>query len=167
MARPYGISEDMHDAVLALNNAHATELSLLNSGELRALLDGAFYARQLDGLEAFLIALDEKHPTYASPNYLWFKTRQSRFVYVDRIVVAEDVRGKGHARLLYADLIEQASAAGHESIVCEVNLDPPNPASDAFHESLGFRQVGTAAIHGGSKTVRYLELALQDRTVTD
>jgi uncharacterized protein len=164
MTGPDDILEEMHNAALALNNAHATELSPLNTSELRALLDGAFYARQVGNLQAFLIALDEKHPTYASPNYLWFKSRQSRFVYVDRIVVAKGARGKGHARLLYVDLIEQASAAGHASIECEVNLDPPNPASDAFHEALGFRQVGTAAIHGGPKTVRYLELALSSRT---
>jgi predicted GNAT superfamily acetyltransferase len=112
-------------------------------------------------MQAVLVALDETHPAYASPNYLWFRARQSRFVYVDRVVVAQSARGKGHARRLYADLIEQAKAAGHDCIVCEVNSEPPNPASDAFHEALGFRQVGLAAIHGGAKTVRYLALSLQ------
>lgn len=163
MAGLGAISEDIHGALLALNNAHAMELSPLNMSELRTLLDGAFYARQVGDLEAFLIALDEKHPSYASPNYLWFKARQSGFVYVDRIAVAKAARGKGYARLLYADLIEQARAAGHASIVCEVNLDPPNLASDASHHTMGFRQVGTAAIHDGSKTVRYLELTLSNR----
>lgn len=160
MPAPSDISEEVYDALLALNNAHTTELSPLSAGGLRALLDSAFYARRVGDLDAFLIALDETHPTYASPNYLWFQARQSRFVYVDRIVVAKGARGKGHARRLYADLIEQASAAGHKSIVCEVNMDPPNRASNAFHETLGFKQIGTAAIHGGSKTVRYLELTL-------
>ena len=163
MTPPRDIPEDLHDALLALNNAHAAELSPLNASGLGALLGKAFYARCIGEMEAFLIALDETHPTYASPNYLWFRARQSRFVYVDRVVVAESARGQGHARRLYADLIEQAKAAGHDLIVCEVNSDPPNPASDAFHASLGFRQVGSAAIHGGAKTVRYLELSLKDR----
>jgi predicted GNAT superfamily acetyltransferase len=162
MPMPSNISEQLHDALLSLNNTHATELSPLNMDALRALLDGAFYARQVGDGEAFLIALDEKHPTYASPNYLWFKSRQSTFVYVDRIVVAQSARGRGHARRLYADLIEQAVAAGHDSIVCEVNSDPPNPASNAFHEALGFKQVATATIHGGVKTVRYLALSLKN-----
>jgi hypothetical protein len=41
-------------------------------------------------------------------------------------------------------------------IGCEVNSDPPNPASDAFHERLGFAEVGRAALPGGTKLVRYL-----------
>jgi predicted GNAT superfamily acetyltransferase len=45
-------------------------------------------------------------------------------------------------------------------IVCEVNLDPPNPASDAFHAALGFAEVGTAVIDNGDKTVRYLSRRL-------
>ena len=37
----------------------------------------------------------------------------------------------------------------------------PNPASDAFHAAQGFAEVGQAAIHQGSKTVRYLARALE------
>jgi len=54
------------------------------------------------------------------------------------------------------DLFEHAKAAGHDRVVCEVNLDPPNPVSDAFHASLDFSEVGRAVIHNGEKTVRYL-----------
>jgi predicted GNAT superfamily acetyltransferase len=41
-------------------------------------------------------------------------------------------------------------------VVCEVNSEPPNPASDAFHAAMGFTEVGRATIHQGRKTVRYL-----------
>ena len=41
-------------------------------------------------------------------------------------------------------------------LVCEVNCEPPNPASDAFHAAVGFTEVARAAIHRGSKVVRYL-----------
>jgi predicted GNAT superfamily acetyltransferase len=57
---------------------------------------------------------------------------------------------------LYADLFDRAAEAGHDRIVCEVNRQPPNPASDAFHAALGFAEVGSANIHTGSRTVRTL-----------
>ena len=82
--------------------------------------------------------------------------RYPRFVYVDRIVVAPSARGRGLARQLYDTLIGKAGVAGHQRIVCEVNLDPPNPGSDRFHAALGFAEVGSASIHGGTKRVRYL-----------
>jgi uncharacterized protein len=157
---PRAIRAEDEAAFLALNNAHAAELSLLDGSSLGALLNGAFYARCVGSIEAVLIALDQTHPAYASPNYLWFKARYPRFIYVDRIVTAEAARGKGHAKRLYADLFEKASASGHDLIVCEVNSDPPNPASDRFHAALGFEEVGAAEIHGGAKTVRYLALKL-------
>jgi predicted GNAT superfamily acetyltransferase len=97
---------------------------------------------------------------YDSPNFLWFRSRYPRFVYVDRIVVASSARGRGLARRLYDDLFKQAIAAGHDRVVCEVNMQPPNPASDAFHAALGFVEVGTATIHDGNRTVRYLSCAL-------
>lgn len=97
---------------------------------------------------------------YDSPNYLWFRERYPRFVYVDRIVVDPAMRKRGLAQLLYKDLFLRVAEAGHTLIVCEVNSDPPNPASDAFHEALGFAEVGHAVLHGGAKTVRYLARSL-------
>ncbi len=143
-------------ALLALNNDHAAELSLLDGAGLDALLCQAFYARRIGELDAALIAFDEG-ADYASPNFLWFRERYPRFAYVDRVVTAPHARGRGLARRLYLDLFDAAKAAGHNRIVCEVNREPPNPASDAFHAALGFTEVGEAEIHGGSKTVRYLE----------
>ncbi len=155
------LSPQEHATLLAFNNAHAMELSWLDAASLAALLRGVFYARSVGDLEAFLIALDETHPSYASPNYLWFLARYPRFVYVDRLAVAAGARGKGYARMLYADLIDRAGRARHDTLVCEVNADPPNSASDALHRSLGFEEVGAAAIHGGAKTVRYLARSLR------
>src|SRR3954469_18071198 len=135
-------------AVLALNNAHARELSWLEPERLEHLIEHAFLVRRIGELDAFLIALDQD-ADYDSPNFQWFRARYPRFVYVDRIVVASSARGRGHARRLYDDLFEQAVAAGHDRVVCEVNSQPPNPASDAFHAALGFVEIGTATIHGG------------------
>ena len=146
-------------ALLELNNAHAQELSWLGAGRLEYLVREAFLARRIGDLDAFLLAFDQD-ARYDSPNFIWFRARCPRFVYVDRIVVAPSARGRGCARRLYSDLFKHAVRAGHDRIVCEVNKMPPNPASDAFHAALGFVEVGTASIHDGSRTVRYLSQTL-------
>ena len=166
---PCAIPSDLEAAILALNNANATELPWLDPQRLAALLGQAFYARRIGSVQAFLLAFDER-ADYDSPNYghlrrqqdavLWFRERYPRFVYVDRVAVAQAARGRGFARRLYADLMQQAAAAGHTVVVCEVNANPPNPASDALHAALGFAEVGAASIHGGSKEVRYFARAI-------
>jgi uncharacterized protein len=147
------------DALLALNNAHAQELSWLAPARLAHLVREAFVALRIGDVDAFLLAFDQD-ADYDSPNFLWFRARYPRFVYVDRIVVATSARGRGLARSLYDALFEEATRAGHSRVVCEVNSEPPNPESDAFHAALGFVEVGAATIHSGSKTVRYLRRTL-------
>ena len=149
---PLPITADDEAAVLALNNAHAVELSWLEMDRLRRLLAQAFHARRIGRLEAFLIAFDETSG-YDGGHFQWFRARYPRFVYVDRVVVAPMARGKGHARRLYLDLFEHARRSGHDIVTCEVNADPPNPASDAFHAAMSFASVGSASHN--DKTVRY------------
>jgi predicted GNAT superfamily acetyltransferase len=148
------VSPPDEPAILALNNEHAAELSWLEPERLTHLLGQSFYARRIGTVEAFIMTFDQD-AEYDSPNFLWFRAYYPRFVYVDRVVVAKSARGHGHARRLYNALFAQAKQAGHTLVTCEVNADPPNPASDAFHAALGFSEVGDAVIHGGKKTVRY------------
>lgn len=147
------------DTLLALNNAHAEQTSWLDGPRLRRMLDMAFHTATIGDGDAFLIAFDQDTP-YDSPNFLWLRERHPRFVYVDRIITAPEARGRGHAARLYRDLFAQAAAAGHDRVLCEVNLDPPNPGSDAFHARLGFNEIGRAVLPGGAKTVRYLRRSL-------
>jgi predicted GNAT superfamily acetyltransferase len=154
--------EALGKALLALNNAHAQELSWLEAERLEYLISEAFLARRIGHVDAFLLAFDQD-ARYDSPNFIWFRARYPRFVYVDRIVVAPSARGRGCARRLYGDLFEHVVHAGHDRVVCEVNKIPPNPASDAFHAALGFVEIGTASVHGGSRTVRYLSHTPRER----
>jgi uncharacterized protein len=147
---------------LALNNAHAEELSYLTPLRLRKLIGEAFMAVKVGIGDALLIAFDQD-ADYDSENFLWFKRRLSSFVYVDRVVVDPATRGQGLARQLYRELFVRAAAAGHTRIVCEVNSNPPNPGSDKFHLSLGFAEVGTASISNGTKQVRYYSRPLSAR----
>ena len=147
--------------MLSLNNANATETSLLDEAGMGALLRTAFYARGTDGgATAFLIALDH-NAAYANPNFRWFKERHKSFVYIDRVIVGQASRGQGIGKKLYLDLFTAANQAGHDRVVCEVNVNPPNPASVAFHAAMGFIGIGDATIHDGKKTVRYFEKLLE------
>ena len=109
-------------------------------------------------LGAFLIALDEQ-ADYANANFAFFRARRKRFVYIDRVITAKHAMRQGLASKLYEDLFLRATAAAQSVVGCEVNLLPPNPASDAFHPRMGFVEVGTAQLPNG-KTVRYLERTL-------
>lgn len=146
-------------ALLALNNAHAAELSELDARELARLLSIAFAARVIGDADAFLLTFDQD-ADYRSPNFLWFRQRYPRFAYVDRIVVSPTARRGGHARRLYEEFFAFARAAGHTLVCCEVNSDPPNPISDAFHARLGFAVCGEARLPDRVKSVRYLIRAL-------
>ena len=145
--------------LLALNNAHARDLSWLEPKRFVYLLGEAFLARRIGHADALLLAFDQD-ANYDSPNFLWFRSRYSRFVYVDRIVVAPAARGTRSCPTSLPRFVRAGVAAGHERVVCEVNSYSPNPASDAFHAALGFVEVGSAAIHGGGKVVRYFSRML-------
>ena len=157
--------EPLGRTLLALNNAHEQELSWLEPERLQHLVEHAFLARRIGDVDAFMLALDQDAP-YDSPNFLWFRDRYPRFVYVDRIVVAPSARGRGYARKLYRELFEHTAHAGHERVVCEVNARPPNPESEAFHTAVGFVEVGRAEVDHRSKTVRYLSRMLAKPTVS-
>ena len=137
-------------ALLTLNNAHARETSFLTPEKWRPLINGAFAATCISGPAALLIAFDQD-ADYDSPNFKWFCARLSRFVYVDRIIVAAGHRGGGLAKFMYRDLFRRMRDAGHERVVCEVNVSPPNPGSDAFHEKMGFSEMGRAVLPGGGR----------------
>jgi uncharacterized protein len=142
-------------ALLPLNNASATETSPLDAGKLGAMIAQARVATIVAPDAAFLLAFDQD-ADYDSPNFLWFRERFDRFLYVDRVIVGEAYRRLGLGRLLYEDLFRRAEVLGHPLIACEVNSLPPNPVSDAFHAGLGFVEAGKAEFGDGAKAVRYL-----------
>lgn len=144
--------------VLRLNAAVEEKTSVLDTAALDRLLAASCLAPALvsdaGNLVAFLIGF-APGSDYASPNYRWFHDRLDRFAYVDRVVVAESARGQGLARRLYARFADHARTEGLGPLVCEVNSEPPNPGSDAFHAALGFVEMGRGSPAPG-KIVRYL-----------
>jgi hypothetical protein len=150
---------DDFPAILELNRASVHFLSPLDAGRLARLHREAAYSRILDidgRIAAFLIAFRES-ADYDSPNYLWFAGRYGRFLYIDRIVVREEDRGKGIADAFYRDLFSFAERAGIEVVTCEVDISPPNPVSLRFHRNRGFVELGSQWIGGGKKRVLLME----------
>ncbi len=157
-----GIGADLQ-WMFALNQLYATELSDMTQAQFAGHLGKASYARVIDDQAAFILAFDQD-AAYDSPNFNWHKANLKQlhgagtvpFFYVDRVVVSPDHQRRGLARRLYEELFAHADARGHGRVLCEVNSDPPNPASDAFHASLGFERMGEARLSERQKTVQYL-----------
>ena len=143
------------EVLLALSNAHEEEIGWFSKEAFAELVALSFRTRMTRERDAFVIALSEHAPANA-PNWRWFAARFARFVYIDRVVVQRSARRRGLGTLLYNDVMAAARAAGHMLVCCEVNLDPPNSGSDAFHARMGFAEIGRAWLPDRAKTVRYL-----------
>lgn len=145
-------------AVLALNESEVPQVGRINLQNMQDFLDKAVYFRVAcdtdNQVVAFLIGLDPA-TDYHSPNFQWFCRHRIKFAYVDRIAVAKSARRKGIAETLYEDF-RMVAREWADCMCCEVNLLPENPASMAFHQRLGFVQVGTLESNGGAKKVAML-----------
>jgi uncharacterized protein len=148
-------TSDDFPAILALNAESVHFLSPLDAVRLQHLHAQAAYHRvvERDGkVAAFLLAFREG-ADYDSPNYRWFAQHSPCFLYIDRIVVDGAARGLGLGAQFYDDILAFAATTRAGRLTCEFDLDPPNPASAAFHHRFGFREVGTQWIGSGKKQV--------------
>ena len=143
------------EALLRVNNASAAETSPLSRARFDQLIAAARIALSVTPAAAFLLAF-EQSDDYDGGHFLWFRRQFEKFLYIDRVVVAEQYRRHGLGHMLYADVSKRAIKLGHTRVVCEMNHRPPNPVSDKFHAVQGFEEVGRATIDNGAKTVRYL-----------
>lgn len=157
--RPYRPAD--LDALVAVNDGAHPAVPITPAGELADLIAMSRLALVADDgeLAGFIVVLAPGQP-YASENYTWFSARSADFLYVDRIVLAPRLQGRGIGPRLYAAVEEAARADGATEITCEVNLRPPNPGSLAFHERLGFAEVGRQETKGGATEVALLAMTV-------
>lgn len=150
------LTEADAEVVLAINEASVALLAPMDREAYRWFLREASCAwgAEVDGeLLGFVIVLPPGL-AYPSRNYAWFSDRYATFAYLDRVAIDAQARRQGLGTAIY-DAVEQHSADELVPLLLEVNVEPPNHASLAFHDARGFSEVGTLA-HDGGKVVRLL-----------
>ena len=126
-------------AVLGLNHRHVDLLSPLDAERLLWLVgvsDHADVVEVDEDVVGFVVTM-APGSDYDSDNYRWFASHYGEsFYYLDRIVIAEEMRRRGLAAFVYDAMEEIAHGFGRMAL--EVNVDPPNVGSLAFHEHRGY-----------------------------
>jgi predicted GNAT superfamily acetyltransferase len=111
------------------------------------------YLIEYNGSPAGFSWLMHPESLYESVNFRYFKDRFTNFLYLDRIVIGKEFRGKQLATTLYEHIFTTHPAI---PICCEVNSYPPNIASMKLHTKLGFKVIGEQSTDKGKKNVQLM-----------
>jgi predicted GNAT superfamily acetyltransferase len=133
-----------HPWMLEVNERHVDLLSPLDDDRLSYLLArtdrGDFI--EVDGVRAGFVLTFAPEAGYDGANYAWFTERfGGDFYYLDRVVVDDAFRRRGLAGAVYDEM--ERAATPYQRMVLEVNSEPPNEPSLAFHARRGYTAVGT------------------------
>ena len=150
--------DDVAD-VLALNERHVELLAPLSADRLDQLVVWADTAAAIDvdGAFAGFVLTFASGSAYDGENFGWFGERYADFCYLDRVVIHEGFRRRGLGSRLYDEL---ESACGRPLFTLEVNIDPPNEPSLAFHRTRGFTDIGRRESGGHTVTMMTKPLPL-------
>ena len=153
--------EGDEDFILALNAACTPAVADMSRQDYRDIAGWAHrvLVAELDSKSCGFLILIRPGSAYPSDNYAWFEAKFDHHLYVDRIAVSDWARGEGVGRTLYDEALRMAKALGEQRITAEVNEQPPNPESMAFHTRLGFRFLHSRPSRHG-KVVAMLERPL-------
>jgi len=153
-----------HERVLAWNHDHVELLSPLDEDRLRTLLGWADLGSVIHdgGRDVGFVLTFASGTAYDSENYRWFAEHSAAsgrdaFYYLDRVVVDSSVRRSGIGSRVYDEI--EARARTLAPVMClEVNLDPPNEPSLAFHRGRGYVEVGQDSATGHLVSLMVKEL---------
>lgn len=152
------IRDEDVDGVLKLNNASIPAVNELTKTELENILKMSqkSWIVERDGVVAAALLTLESGESYQSDNYTWLDNQFDNYCYVDRIMVDVQAKRNGLGKQLYDMLETYAKAIRAEVLLCEVNIEPPNPQSLSFHNDLGWEPFHDRE-HGPGKKVRYFK----------
>jgi len=132
------------DRILAINEANVPEVGSVDAARMTFLLDASHIALAVevgDTIVGFCLVMPSGAP-YDSVNFRWFTERYDDFMYLDRVAFDAEAQGRGFGTLLYAEVARAMTELGSTRLALEVNADPPNEQSLAFHARRGFVEVG-------------------------
>ena len=155
------ITDDDILTVLDLNDRDVELLAPLDAGRLEQLRGWADRADVIDLGEqvAGFVVTFAAGTDYDSENYRWFGERFGHdFAYLDRIVIGAEFRRRGLARFVYDTLEAEVARTGR--LALEVNLEPPNRGSLAFHHGRGYVDLDSRGEPGHVVTLMAKELSL-------
>jgi predicted GNAT superfamily acetyltransferase len=149
------------DFILALNAASTPAVAEMDAEDYRDIAGWAHrvLVAEIDGKRCGFLILIRPGSAYPSDNYGWFEGTFDNHLYIDRIAVSEAAKGRGVGRAFYDEAARIAANNGDQRLTCEVNVEPPNPQSMAFHERVGFRHLLSRPSRSG-KVVAMLERPL-------
>jgi uncharacterized protein len=141
------MTADDHAAVVALNDRHVHLTAPMDEARLVELASAAEHADviEVDGQFAGFVITFAVGASYDGVHFAWFAERYDDYCYLDRIVIHEDFQRRGLGTWVYDEL---EGSCGRPVFALEVNLDPPNEPSLAFHRARGFNEVGQSDASG-------------------
>ncbi|GMM51059.1 hypothetical protein DASB73_020170 [Starmerella bacillaris] len=155
------ITESDIPILYGLNQQNKDKLSDVTPYRFRELVLESSWNCCAGDANAFILAFDQDFP-HTNPNFLWFKERYPNFVYVDRVCVTTQDRGRGIGKTFYNKLIDYMRDNDQTLIAVTINYIPPNMISETFHKTMGFQEVGKAVINNGARTVKYWILNINE-----
>ncbi len=142
------------DKIVQINKSAIPAVNYVSYDEFEWFLNKKLYFKIAENshgaISGFLLVLPSGLE-YKSLNYKWFSRRYDKFAYIDRIVIMDEFKKNGIGKSLYFDL--EKNIGKYELIACEFNIEPPNPISKKFHESLNYEKVGHQLTENQTKKV--------------
>jgi predicted GNAT superfamily acetyltransferase len=141
------IQPEDHAAVVALNDEHVELTAPMDEDQLADFVAAAEHADviDVDGQLAGFVITFAAGAAYDGTHFGWFAERYPDYCYLDRIVIHEDFQRRGLGTFAYDEL---EGSCGKPVLALEVNIDPPNEPSLAFHRARGYAEVGQSDASG-------------------
>jgi predicted GNAT superfamily acetyltransferase len=129
--------------VHAINEANVPAVGSVDLDRLQFLVDEAPIAlvADVDSVVVGFCLVLAPGSGYDSSNYRWFAEHDDTAWYLDRVAFDPQARRRGLGTRMYAEVERRLVLHGVRRLGLEVNSEPPNVGSLAFHADRGFTEL--------------------------